>query len=126
MKPEFLTDLDMRAVHGGYMLIAPLKYYSVVLGETVEAPAGFITDLASIPRVARILITGHGKDRWGAVIHDYLYHTRHRRNVADRVFLEALEASGVNWIKRRTMYRAVRTGGWMFYSKGEKEENLPE
>lgn len=126
MKSEFLTDLDMRAVQNGYVLLAPLKYRSVVLDEVVEVPAAFFTNLASIPRIARILITGHGNDRWAAVVHDYLYSIGYRRAMADRVFLEALEASGANWLKRRTMYRAVRTGGWMFYSKEQKENTIPE
>lgn len=113
----FLTDLDVRVVSGGYRLLAPLLYQSDLLNDTVLVPAGFVTDFASIPRVARILITGHGKDRWAAVVHDYLYSIKHDRKEADSVFLEALECSGVNLLKRRTMYRAVRTGGWMFYAK---------
>lgn len=114
---EFLSDLDVRVVHGGYKLLAPLTYWSDLLDDYVVVPVGFITDFASIPRIGRILITGHGKDRQGAVVHDYLYSIAFDRKMADSVFLEALEASGVAWIKRRIMYRAVRTGGWMFYAK---------
>jgi len=117
MNPQFLTDLDVRAVPQGYRLLAPLEYYSVVLGAVVIVPAGFVTDFASIPAPGRILISGHGHDRWAAVVHDYLYSIRHDRKQADAVFLEALELMGVNLIKRRLMYRAVRTGGWFFYAK---------
>jgi hypothetical protein len=113
----FLTDLDVRVIVQGYRLLSPLVYQSDVLGTTITVPDGFVTDFASIPAPGRILISGHGHDRWAAVVHDYLYHTKHNRKQADAVFLEALEVSGVNLIKRRLMYRAVRTGGWFFYAK---------
>lgn len=117
MKPQFLSDLDVRAVPQGYRLLAPLTYYSAVLDHLITVPDGFVTDFASIPAPGRILISGHGHDRWAAVVHDYLYSIRHDRKQADDVFLEALELMGVNLIKRRLMYRAVRTGGWFFYVK---------
>jgi hypothetical protein len=111
----FETPLDTRAVEGGYTLLAPLRYYSALLDETIEVPTGFFTDFASVPRVARVFITGHGKDRWAATVHDYLYSIGYHRKTADEVFLEAMASSGVGLFKRRLMYRAVRTGGWMFY-----------
>jgi hypothetical protein len=114
----FKTPLDTRAVEGGYKLLAPLRYYSTLLDREIEVPTGFVTDFASVPAVARVFISGHGKDRWAATVHDYLYSIlAYDRKTADRVFLEAMEVSGVNFIKRRAMYRAVRTGGWMFYAK---------
>jgi hypothetical protein len=111
----FKTPLDTRAVEGGYELLAPLEYYSTILDETIEVPTGFFTDFASVPRVARVFITGHGKDRWAAVVHDYLYSIGFHRKTADEVFLEAMAVSDVNYFKRKLMYRAVRTGGWMFH-----------
>lgn len=115
MKAQFLSDLDVRVIVQGYRLLSPLRYYSAVLGREIVVPDGFVTDFASIPRIGRILISGHGNDRWAAVIHDYLYSEKFDRKMADAIFLEALEAKNVNVFKRRVMYRAVRTGGWMFY-----------
>ena len=116
MKPMFLTDLDVRVVPRGYRLLTQLRYISLVGGEhLITVPDGFVTDFASIPRAFRWMITGHGKDRWAAVVHDWLYAEKYDRKKADEIFYEALLISGVNKIKARTMYRAVRTGGWMFY-----------
>jgi hypothetical protein len=111
----FKTSLDIRAVKGGYELLAPLRYYSTLLNKTIEVPTGTFTDFASVPRIARVFITGHGKDRWAATLHDYLYSIGFDRKTADAIFLEAMEISGVGLFKRRLMYRAVRTGGWMFH-----------
>ena len=114
---EFLTELDARAIDGRkWRLLAPLVYDSDILG-LITVPAGFDTDLASIPRIARPLITGMGNDRKPAVIHDHLYSIRHLpRSEADAVFLEALECLRVPWIKRRAMWAAVRAGGWVVYA----------
>jgi hypothetical protein len=114
----FKTHLDTRAVDGGYELLAPLRYYSTLLDKEIEVPTGFFTDFASVPNVARVFISGHGKDRWAAVVHDYLYSIGFDRKTADAIFLEAMTVSNVGFFKRRVMYRAVRTGGWMFYAKG--------
>jgi hypothetical protein len=114
----FKTHLDTRAVDNGYVLLAPLRYYSTLLDKEIEVPTGFFTDFASVPSVARVFISGHGKDRWAAVVHDYLYSIGFDRKTADAIFLEAMAVSNVGFFKRRVMYRAVRTGGWMFYAKG--------
>jgi hypothetical protein len=45
------------------------------------------------------------------VLHDDLYAKRAERSFADRVFLEAMEAEGVPWWRRRLMYAAVRAFG---------------
>ena len=117
MKPQFLSDLDVRAVPQGYRLLAPLIYYSAVIDKLITVPTGFVTNFSSIPAPIRVFISGHGNDRWAATVHDYLYSEKHDRKEADRVFLEALECKGANLIKRRVMYRGVRTGGWFFYAK---------
>jgi hypothetical protein len=114
----FLSHLDTRAVDGGYLLLAPLRYYSEILGAEIVAPKGFLTNFSSVPAPFRIFISGHGKDRWAATIHDYIYGSGiYPRKLADQIFQEAMQVSGVNFFKRKAMYRAVRTGGWLFYAK---------
>jgi hypothetical protein len=118
MKSAFTTPLDIRAVDNGYQLLAPLRYCSEILDDIIVVPTGFVTNFSSVPAPFRIFISGHGKDRWAATLHDFLYSsTKYPRKVADQIFQEAMDASGVNLFKRKAMYRAVRTGGWMFYAK---------
>ena len=75
----------------------------------VTVPAGFVTDLASIPRIARLAIPKNGRHRKAAVIHDYLCRLglNFSRRLADRIFLEAMKVCGVSAIQRRLMYWAV-------------------
>lgn len=133
MIAQFRTPLRFED-HGGLplTLIDTLVYDSALLKGTVYVPAGFKTDLASIPRGLWNIFPKLGTYDAAAVTHDWLYHagtyvwvsgighidrveTTHTetltREQADKVFLEAMEVSGVGWFTRRTLYLAVRLGG---------------
>jgi hypothetical protein len=77
-------------------------------GTLIIVPEGFITDLASIPRVFRILFVKNGKHRAAAIVHDYLCRQEFNRVLADKIFLEAMKVSKVGRFKRYAMYYAVR------------------
>lgn len=114
-KPLFRVHRD-----GEWVLATPLEYVTSA-GENIAIPAGFITDLASIPRVFHSLIPVNGKHRLAAVVHDYLYVIQDRQRIkADALFLEAMEVAGVRFTQRWTMYLAVRAGGWLPWARREK------
>ena len=78
-------------------------------GETITVPAGFQTDLASIPAAARAVFSPDGPGVEAAIVHDWLLeHGGRGRDYADAVFLDALTACGVSRWRRRTMHAAVR------------------
>lgn len=80
--------------------------------ETVVVPAGFRTDLASIPRLFRGLLPQNDKHRLAAVVHDWLCRTAHSRKErarGDRIFREAMKDLGVPAWKRWVMWGAVRS-----------------
>lgn len=80
-----------------------------------EIPAGFKTDLASIPRVLQGFITKVGKHIQPAIVHDWFYvFGGITKAEADQMFLDGMEHVGVRWTKRYLMYWGVRaniTGG---------------
>jgi hypothetical protein len=95
-------------------------------------PAGFDTDLASIPRALWWLISPGGRHGKAAVLHDYLYRVRPRvsytgegfeavmdlaRGQADRVFREAMREDGVGLLRAWVMWAAVRLFGWLAWRK---------
>ena len=111
-------NLDESPNNGEWILGKPLVY-ETRKGIIIEAPKGFVTDLASIPRIFQILIPKAGKHRSPAVIHDLLYVKKGRlglkkftREEADELFLEAMEDVGVSYWKRYSMYWAVRAAVW--------------
>ena len=119
----FLTDLDLRALDNDeWLVISELKYKLTRelvhkgpdgCGYILTVPRGFVTDLASVPRVARSLVTGLDETRKPATLHDYLYRRRvGSRAWADAVFLEAMKSTQTGFIKRWACWLAVRIGGW--------------
>lgn len=104
-----------------WKLIRSFIYISK-LGGKIEAPIDFVSDGASIPRFAWIIVGSpwSGVFPYAAVIHDFLYsklgkldNKTYTRYQCDKIFLEAMRVLGVSWWKRRIMYRAVRMWGWI-------------
>lgn len=92
-------------------------------GEDKEVPVGFETDLASIPSLFRSLISKIGKHIMPAVVHDYFYVEQLGKKEADTIFLSLMKDAGVNWMKRKLMYRAVNLFGFLAYKKNGRKKN---
>ncbi len=75
-----------------------------------EVPAGFVSDLASVPRFFRRLFPKMDSHYRAAIIHDYLceYPTITTKADADEMFLRAMTRDKVPYWKRMAMYWAVR------------------
>jgi len=79
----------------------------------ITVPAGFVTDLASIPRLFWNILPPFGKYTEAAVVHDWVYRNHlFPRAICDAILLEAMQLCGVNWISRQIIYRNVRAFGW--------------
>lgn len=86
----------------------------------IVVPAGFITDLASIPSIFWSMFPPHDEYAKAAILHDYLYETGMvTREEADYIFYEAMGVLDVSKWKRQIIYRAVRLFGGSSY-KGYK------
>lgn len=131
MIAQFLTPLRMEDIDGAEaVLIEPLKFYSAKLQGIVVVPPGFRTDFASLPRGLWNVFPKRGKQDKAAVIHDAAYRgacVTHRfqpmhltKGIADDLFLEAMQASGVNAVTRFCFYRAVRWFGGCAYATGQR------
>ena len=102
-------------------------YLTEVLGEpeTIEVPAGYRTDLASVPRLPGIYWRVGNRAVLPSIVHDYLFeHDPHNwgRKVADRIFLEAMtDEKDPPWPTTRwAMYMGVRLGGWRAWRRYRK------
>jgi hypothetical protein len=97
-------------------------------GETITIPGGFVTDLASVPKLFRGLLPPDGPWAKAAVVHDFLYWSRgtcrdalgriqrtriepYTRKEADDIFAEAMKVLGVPAWRRKAIWTAVRLGG---------------
>jgi len=106
------------------------RFAIVYGGEEIlcKVPAGFVTDLFSVPRVFQNIVTPDGNDARPSLVHDYCYATsglredaRHAprltREECDLALLLAMKETGFPLIRRHTIHRAVRLGGWLPWRK---------
>ncbi len=103
---------------GDWRLHSPLDVRYGAHSFTV--PAGFHTDLSSIPRWARSVIPQVGRQNRASVCHDWAYEDGvpgMTRREADRMFLAIMKLDGVNWLRRTVMYTAVRAAGRGLWGK---------
>ena len=95
------------------------------LGYKITVKKGFDFDGASIPQ-ALWSVYGNplsGKFRIAALVHDALYASAELpREVADAIFLDLMKQHKVGYVKRQTMYYAVRIAGWYSWKQLTKEE----
>ena len=94
----------------------------------IIVPEGFVTDFTSVPRAFWSLYQRTGRYQWAAVVHDYLYWEQSTtREEADKIFLEAMEESGVNAADRTIIFKAIRSGGDSAWKENalEKLKGLP-
>ena len=113
---SFESELELRSLLSldAWCVLRPLAYRTVD-GRLVVVPIGYVTDLASVPRLAwRIVPRDHAQARRPAVLHDYIYtHLIHRftKAEADRIFHAALLEEGMAAPLAWLMWCAVRLGG---------------
>ena len=117
MEAHFLTPIRAEKLTGKrWKLTDRLVYYSALLDATICAPAGFVTDFASVPRLPIAYWLFGGKADSPAGIHDLLYRWPFvSRIMADRVFNEAMRVEGKTIFTRWPMYAGVVVGGWLSF-----------
>jgi hypothetical protein len=84
-----IPPLDIGIKAETWVLTEDCIYKSDIWPDLIYVPMGFITDLASIPRIFRFLIIKNGKHRAASIIHDYLCRKKleFSRVLADKIFL---------------------------------------
>lgn len=121
----FVSDLRLEALFepGEWALTAPLIWQEK--GLRIQVPAGFVTDLASIPATLRGVLSITGISRRGAVLHDYAYCAQKMsRPDADDLLRRALLADGMRSATARLYWLGVRAGGGSHWSDREGGSGL--
>lgn len=120
---RFLTPLRAEKSGSVWTILQPLIYSSDVAKRVFVVPEGEVTDFSSVPRMPLAFMltgdTGHS----AAAVHDRLYRTGEvSREMADKVFREALLVSGEPAWRAALMYAGVRLGGWIAWKKRQEEK----
>lgn len=103
-RSEFAGDVALQQIsEDRWRLLSPLTYHPY------HIPKGFTTDLATVPRPFRWLVSPSGKYSAAAILHDYLMTQEDVSTAtADRVFREAMENLHVDFLRIWMMWAAVR------------------
>ena len=85
----------------------------------IVVPSGMLTDLTSVPSLARPLIGRVGEHLEAAIVHDFLFIAwqdidGYEPTVGDfrfsnELMLQAMKAAGVSWWRRNAIFAAVST-----------------
>lgn len=93
-----------------FMVAHPLKYKTHDNEHEIIVPAGFLTDLASIPRLLWWWQAPHEKTMAPAMLHDYLYWEQPcEKDEADAVMYQAMLDVGMSRSQANKIYFGIRT-----------------
>lgn len=113
----FNNELAIRAATATTWALSEPLEWTGSQGDTFVVEAGFVTDLATVPRCLHWLTLPYGAYTRAAVLHDWLLVTRINHEDpalrvtsrdADGIFRLVMQQLGVSWAKRWTMWSAVR------------------
>lgn len=114
---QFISKACITPYHNyHYLTCDPILVW--INEDLVIVPAGFDTDLASIPRIVWPVISPmNAKLVRPAILHDWLYRMTesYSRKECDIIFYDSLRLEGIGVWRASMMYYAVRAGGWVFY-----------
>ena len=112
-------DLGCKNGRPWYRILEPLTF--VCEDVSITIPAGFETDLASVPRLPIIWLMWGDRAHRPAIMHDYLYRKGARpewdRRTCDEMFRCAIISTKEPWKIYEPMFWGVRLGGWPSYKK---------
>lgn len=121
---RFLTQLQIEQLGPDrWRVLTPLTYESDYLRCTITPPAGFVTDLESVPRWLPLTYASlFGRAHAPGVVHDFCYQAQRTllgpltRSEADYLLWEAAGAEGpgiapATWWERQRLWAGVRVGG---------------
>lgn len=112
---QFTIPVDLRMLQDGtWQLLTGFDYHvgDYPSDDVITVPAGFITDLASVPRLFWSILPPFGEYAKAAILHDWCYRNSiGSKRYADDAFMEAMTVLGVAKWRRTVMYWAVRWFG---------------
>jgi hypothetical protein len=104
---NFQLDHDFAACLHGYYIIVP---------------AGFKTDLASVPRFFWRIVPPHQYPE-ASILHDYMYSAEYfKREKCDKFFREILIHRNASRLRAYAMWLAVRLFGWAVWRKHDPKD----
>lgn len=115
--PRFPSPLRLEEVDSRRWKVLEDFLFVDGVGRTWRVPAGFVTDLASVPRALWGLYPPFGSYEDAAVVHDFMYTYQSTlspevdKGFADDHLMQGMVARGTGWLTRHAVYWGVKVGG---------------
>jgi hypothetical protein len=119
-KVEFLNEVILKANHDPDRKKKPWvlveKFLPKINGVLFEIPAGYKTDLGSVPDALHFFVKEYGDLNEEYVLHDFLYGAEiFPRGMNDDIFHDAIVCGGIEEWRANIMWAAVRAFGGLTY-----------
>jgi hypothetical protein len=127
--PEYFPAVTNRAFvaisEDVFILTSPLTFRLNKTNEPIIVPAGFITDLASIPKMLHWWKGKLDRPIAAAIVHDYLYwYQQCTKKEADAIFYHGMRAKAADDFTTAAFYLAVSSFGEKpFVENSERRRN---
>lgn len=125
IESKFLTPLLVQPLDDGiWEVMEPLVYQSQLLFDAglkhiITVRKGFVTDLASVPRVPIFYVLFGNRAHHESVPHDWIYQTHcYPKSIADSLFKEMMIIRKKPFYIYHPMYMGVLLGGYRSYLNG--------
>lgn len=112
----------------------PIRYKLDGVERRIVVPRGMLTDLSSVPRLGRIVVSQVGPHLEASIVHDFLYvawqdvegrGARARdREFTDKIMRAGMAAADVGAGQTWTIYQAVRLFGGSAYNKADEQRYI--
>lgn len=147
---SFTGYLDTRWLDDNtFQVLSPFRfdYGELDSGFGVFVPSGTITDLMSLPKIMRAVVTRTTSGSIASVVHDIAYRTgemhtyttdprtpdtpeplrfgpsvKISRNMADVMLYDALVARDFNKVYASSVYAGLVVGGWVAWNRYRKQD----
>ena len=124
LKRGIIDAYDLSSKSNEWVVLSRYIFWSAELQRVIIVPNWFNTDLSSIPKALRWIISVNERHRIASLPHDFLYrlgseYTFSQKH-ADKVLREFCELMGVPSWKVNAIYWGVRMGGWASFNRGKK------
>jgi hypothetical protein len=115
--------ITYRVRNGGWVTTSPWPY--LIDEGPLTVPAGFVCDLASVPRILTVLLPRERLGLAGPILHDAVYrgtvgrgpHITLTRRRADQLFHVLMRCDGVSRLTAHIAWAAVRAFGWLAWRR---------
>ena len=121
IQTDFLTETCIKPLID-YRYLTCDRIYFTVDNKGFSIPANFETDLASIPKIAWLVMApSHSSLIRPAIVHDWFYRKScaFNRKQSDLIFYHMLRNDGISKTTASIMYYTVRWFGWNFYNEDD-------